>query len=202
MTQIYKIYMNQSALIITDFSPIQDDLYQIIDSQSVDFKNLYQDFSKKDDKIHLYIQTADPDAYFKELLKQVKFIKAAGGLVENDQEEYLFIKRLGKWDLPKGKLEKGEKMKETALREVEEECGIKVDVLGRKIKSTYHSYIMFGELIIKKTNWYEMKVNSNPELIPQAEEDITEAQWLKKDSFEMVKANTYPLIKELVESIS
>src|SRR5690606_3075218 len=198
MTQIYKIYMNQSALIITDFSPIQDDLYQIIDSQSVDFKNLYQDFSKKDDKIHLYIQTADPDAYFKELLKQVKFIKAAGGLVENDQEEYLFIKRLGKWDLPKGKLEGGEKMKEAAVREVEEECGIKVDILGKKIKSTYHSYIMFGELTIKKTNSYDMKVHNKPELVPQSEEDITEAQGLQKDSFKMVRSNTYPFIVELL----
>ena len=190
--------MNQSALIITDFSPIQDSSFQVLDSQSFDFKKLYQKIGKKDDKIHFYIQTANPDAFFKSLLKQVKFIKAAGGLVENDQHEYLFIKRLGKWDLPKGKLEKGEKMKETALREVEEECGIKVDVLGRKIKSTYHSYVMFGELIIKKTNWYEMKVHNKPALIPQSEEDITEAQWLGKDSFEMVRSNTYPLINELL----
>jgi 8-oxo-dGTP pyrophosphatase MutT (NUDIX family) len=194
--------MNQSSLIITDFSPNQDYSFQVIDSQSIDFKKLYQDFSKKDDKNHLYIQTADPDAYFKELLKQVNFIKAAGGLVENDQEEYLFIKRLGKWDLPKGKLEEGEKMKETALREVEEECGIQVDVLGKKIKSTYHSYSMFGELIIKKTNWYKMKVHGKPELTPQFEEDITEVKWLGRDSFQMVRENTYPLIKELIDYIS
>lgn len=193
--------MNQSALIITDFSPIQDGSFQVIDSQSFDFKNLYQEISKKDDKIHFYIQTANPDAFFKALIKDVKFIKAAGGLVENDRKEYLFIKRLGKWDLPKGKLEKGEEMKETALREVEEECGIKVDVLGKKIKSTYHSYSMFGELIIKKTNWYEMKVHNRPQLIPQSEEDITDAQWLTKDSFKMVRANTYPLIVELLEGM-
>lgn len=194
--------MNQSALIITDFSPIQDDLFQAVDIQGFDFKNLYLEIIKKDDKHHFYIQYADPKAFFKKITKQVKFIKAAGGLVENDQKEYLFIKRLGKWDLPKGKLEKGEKMKETALREVEEECGIKVDVLGRKIKSTYHSYIMFDELIIKKTNWYEMKVNNRPDLIPQSEEDITEAKWLGRDSFKMIKENTYPLIKDLIKFIS
>src|SRR5690554_1731698 len=157
MTQIYKIYMNQSALIITDFSPIKDHSFQDVDIQSFDFENLYEKISKKDDEIHFYLQTSNPDAFFRSLLKQVKFIKAAGGLVKNEQNEYLFIKRLGKWDLPKGKLEEGENMKETAVREVEEECGIKVDVLGKKIKSTYHSYVMFGELIIKKTNWYEMK---------------------------------------------
>lgn len=190
--------MNQSALIITDFSPIQDDLFQAVDTQYFDFQKLYLESIKKDEEHHFYIQSADPKAFFKKLTKQVKFIKAAGGLVKNELNEYLFIKRLGKWDLPKGKLEEGEKMKETALREVEEECGIKVDVLGRKIKSTYHSYNLFEELIIKKTNWYEMEVHNRPELIPQSEEDITDAQWLTKDSFDTVRANTYPLIKELI----
>ena len=190
--------MNESALIITDFSPIQDDVFQLIDSQSFDFVKLYNESIKQRGKHHFYIQTTDPKSFFKELLKQVKFIKAAGGLVKNENNEYLFIKRLGKWDLPKGKLEKGEKMRETALREVEEECGIKIDVLKRKIKSTYHSYVMFGELIIKKTNWYEMEIKGRPELVPQAEEDITAAEWLKTDAFDKVRANTYPLIDELI----
>ena len=193
--------MNQSALIITDFSPIQEPSFQVIDSQSFDFKNLYRKVGKKDDKIHYYIQTESPDAFFRTLTKEIKFVKAAGGLVENSENEYLFIKRLGKWDLPKGKLEQGENMKETAVREVEEECGIKVNALGIKIKSTYHSYIMFGELIIKKTNWYKMKVDNKPQLVPQFEEDITEALWLSKESFDIVRANTYPLIKELLEGM-
>src|SRR5690606_38316271 len=124
MTQIYKIYMNQSALIITDFSAIEDDLLQAIDIQAFDFNKLYLESIKSDDKHHFYIQYEDPKGFFKELIKQVKFVKAAGGLVDNELNEFLFIKRLGKWDLPKGKLEEGEKMKETALREVEEECGI------------------------------------------------------------------------------
>ena len=36
----------------------------------------------------------------------------------------LFIYRFNKWDLPKGKLNKGEKKQDCAIREVEEECGI------------------------------------------------------------------------------
>lgn len=193
--------MNESALIITDFSPIQDTLYEVLDSQQFDFKKLYFEKIKIRGKHHYYIQTADPTIFFNEILDQVKFIKAAGGLVENDQNEYLFIKRLGKWDLPKGKLEEGEKMRETAVREVEEECGIKVDLLGEKIKSTYHSYVMFDKLIIKKTNWYDMKIQGKPSLIPQAEEDITEAKWLRKDSFDQVRSNTYPLILELISGM-
>lgn len=190
--------MNESALFITDFSPIQESNYQLIDSQHFDFKYLYNKSIHQKGENHFYVQTSDSKAFFKKLLKNVKFIKAAGGLVKNEHNEFLFIKRLGKWDLPKGKLEKGEKMRETALREVEEECGIKIDVLKQKIKSTYHSYVMFDELIIKKTNWYEMEIKGRPVLVPQAEEDISEAVWLKTDAFDQVRENTYPLIKELI----
>ena len=190
--------MNESALFITDFSPIQQSSYQLSDNQHFEFKKLYNKSINLGADTSFYIKTSDPKSYFKQILKQVKFIKAAGGLVKNENNEYLFIKRLGKWDLPKGKLEKGEKMRETALREVEEECGIKIDVLKQKIKSTYHSYVMFDELIIKKTNWYEMEIKGRPILIPQAEEDITEAVWLKTDVFNQVRENTYPLIKELI----
>ena len=53
----------------------------------------------------------------------VKII-AAGGLVTNENNELLMIFRRGKWDLPKGKLDKGETIEECAIREVEEETGI------------------------------------------------------------------------------
>lgn len=193
--------MNQSALIITDYSKIQEKGYQLLDKKTFDFNKLFYESQNKFDKQHFFIQTSDPKAFFASLSKSVKFLKAAGGLVINNKNEYLFIKRLGKWDLPKGKLEKGEVMKEAAVREVEEECGVKVDVLGKKIKSTYHSYIMFDELVLKKTNWYEMEVHGNPTLTPQIEEDITQVKWLGKESLGQVRANTYPLINDILEEI-
>ena len=58
-------------------------------------------------------------------------IEAAGGLVKNENGDYLFIYRNDKWDLPKGKIEKDEKTKVAAVREVEEECGIAVSKLRR-----------------------------------------------------------------------
>lgn len=42
-------------------------------------------------------------------------------MVYNQKGEILFIKRNGRWDLPKGKAEKRETIEETAIREVEEE---------------------------------------------------------------------------------
>src|SRR5690606_24950553 len=100
------------------------------------------------------LQTKDPKATFKKIKDTVRVIHAAGGLVKNANSDYLFIKRLGKWDLPKGKVEEGERMREAAVREVAEECSIEIDSLGKKIESTYHVYILRGEFILKKTNWY------------------------------------------------
>src|SRR5690606_29715838 len=111
--------------------------------------------------------------YFNGLKTTLKVIKAAGGLVKNGDGDYLFIFRLGKWDLPKGKLDTGESMKKAAVREVEEECGIQVNYLGQKLVTSYHMYPLKGELVLKKTNWYEMGVNKVPKLKPQPEKDMT-----------------------------
>ncbi|WP_379021202.1 NUDIX hydrolase [Parapedobacter deserti] len=143
-----------------------------------------------------------PKDIFSSIKKQVKVIKAAGGLVKNGDGNYLFIYRLGKWDLPKGKIDAGESMKQAAVREVEEECGIKVDYLGTKLMTSYHVYVMKGELVLKKTNWYEMAVNKVPKLKPQLEEDITEAAWLSKGKFNKVRKNTYPLIADILDTVA
>ena len=46
-----------------------------------------------------------------------------------------------------------------------------------------------------------MHANNQPELIPQLEEDITEARWLSPGEFAIVKQNTYPLILDVIERI-
>jgi len=202
MPQIYKIYMNESALILTHFQKFSSDSVQIVDIQGFDIKPLFYDIVKNETQKTFVIETNDPKAVFQKIKASVKFIKAAGGLVENGNQDYLFIKRLGKWDLPKGKVELGEKMKETAIREVEEECGIKIDSLGKKIESTYHVYSLRGEVILKKTNWYDMKVNHVPQLVPQLEEDISEAKWISVKDLAPIRENTYPLIKGLIKELA
>ena len=79
-------------------------------------------------------------------------IIAAGGLVTNPQGQILWIFRRGFWDLPKGKVEKMESIEEAALREVEEECGIKQLVLDKLIDKTYHIYKIKGKYIFNNLN--------------------------------------------------
>lgn len=128
-------------------------------------------------------------------------IKAAGGIVKNEANEYLFIFRNGKWDLPKGKIEKGENSRAAAIREVEEECGIRIESSGDKIVNSYHLYEMSGGTVIKKTSWYWMKAKKKGKLIPQLEEGITDVRWLSKADLSLVQENTYPLIKDLIKII-
>jgi len=192
--------MNQSVLILADFVPSKVKNPQTIDIQSIDLEKLFkQTQDSKKETTYLYIQK-DIEEVFQKLKNKIKVIKAAGGLVKNGNGDYLFIYRLGKWDLPKGKVEPDEKMREAAVREVEEECGIHINYLGKKILSSYHTYYMKGEFILKVTNWYEMGINKEPVLIPQKEEDITKAIWQDPSDLSEIEANTYPIIKDILKA--
>lgn len=139
-----------------------------------------------------------------EQLKKVFFkhftvIEAAGGIVQNNKKELLFIYRLDKWDLPKGKMEKGEKPDECALREVEEETGVTNLTLKKKIGETYHTYDDFGKHILKITHWYYMTCPAAQKLVPQTEEDITATQWVSTKDIKEPVAITYPSIKDILK---
>ena len=77
----------------------------------------------------------DLDALKKDFFKQFDLIEAAGGIVQNDQKQMLFIYRLNKWDLPKGKVEKGENFEQAAIREVEEETGVNTLQLKKTVSA-------------------------------------------------------------------
>lgn len=123
------------------------------------------------------------------LNKNYKVIKAAGGLVRK-KDKVLMIYRLKKWDLPKGKLEKSETSSEGAIREVEEECNIKVK-LNAKICSTYHTYTMKNKNILKKTTWYLMDCIDDSKKKPQLEEDIEELKWMTLKEVHHALQNSY-----------
>ncbi|MBL7884973.1 MAG: NUDIX domain-containing protein [Bacteroidia bacterium] len=130
-----------------------------------------------------------------------KNIAAAGGLVSNGNEEWLFIFRNGKWDLPKGKIEKNEKIEEAAIREVEEECGIAKLKIVKALNDTYHIYYLEEKLVLKKTYWFEMICKDESALVPQLEEGITDVKWLKKKDLKQVVANTYESIIDVIQAI-
>ena len=128
-------------------------------------------------------------------------VNAAGGLVTNSEGEFLLIRRSGLWDLPKGHQEDGEQIEATALREVEEETGIKGLTLGQFIRVTDHTYFRDEKWFLKHTWWYSMTCNGESDLVPQTEEGITEVRWVAKSELPELLSQTYPTIVEVFRAI-
>jgi 8-oxo-dGTP pyrophosphatase MutT (NUDIX family) len=128
-----------------------------------------------------------------------RIIRAAGGLVQNERGEVLFIYRRNKWDLPKGKIDAGESPEECAVREVQEETGMREVILKDFLLITHHTYEESGKNILKETHWFRMLASGEQELIPQAEEDITGLKWVRQDGFAEMIQNTYPNILEVLK---
>jgi len=144
------------------------------------------------------ILTKEPENCLTLIASGFKAIEAAGGIVENERNELLFIFRRGKWDLPKGKIDDNESPETAALREIEEETGAKGLTLLTKLGETYHVYNMYGENVLKTTHWYLLKSTTNQVLSPQLEEDITAIKWFRKEDLNEPLTNSYPTIIDLV----
>lgn len=143
---------------------------------------------------------ADLDKLKKALFKKFTVIKAAGGLVTNVKDEVLVIFRRGKWDLPKGKLDDGEALEDCAIREVEEETGLKNVKLADPLIITYHTYHEGSKFILKESHWYKMKVSGEQQLVPQTEEDIHEIKWVKKSELAPYVKNSFPSVADVLEA--
>lgn len=195
----YRIYINDNTLLIADKLPEDIDTIQHLEEKDFDFQSFYANLGKLSATKYALI-CEDPKALFKELKKNFTIIKAAGGLVQNAKGEYLFIFRNKKWDLPKGKVEKGEGIKDAGQREVEEECGVKISTNDEKLCKTYHVYDLGNKLVLKRTSWYSMTVKGIPKLIPQKEEGITKAEWLSPADLKPIIKNTYPSIMDVMKA--
>lgn len=193
---MYRIYISDTALIIAEALPAGIHSFQQLNPKEFSFLKFYKTVKAAPSSIYVLL-TKDPKDYFKKMRKSFQLIKAAGGVVKNNENEFLFIFRKGKWDLPKGKLDEGEKTKKAAVREVAEECGIKISKLEKVLCKTWHVYEEKGQVVFKKTTWFNMRAKKQ-KLIPQLEEDITEARWLSSADFNFVKQNTYPLIRDMI----
>ncbi|MTI32720.1 NUDIX hydrolase, partial [Xanthovirga aplysinae] len=162
--------------------------------QMVDFLQLLEKGKGNKLKSITFISNEVEEAreFFK---NQFTIIKAGGGLVVKDGK-YLMIFRLKKWDLPKGKLEKGESEPAGALREVEEECNVSVSN-EYEICNTWHTYIRNHKRILKKTVWYKMSCLDDTQMAPQLEEDIEAVRWMDLAEVKEALKNTYPSIKRV-----
>jgi 8-oxo-(d)GTP phosphatase len=197
-----KVYKHEYDLVLKASDPftskdlIGDVLLKDVDAHMIDRIVRLMEV-KKLKKLRSLTLVAQKKAKLIEHLKdQFKIVKAAGGLVLKDGK-ILMIYRLGVWDLPKGKLNKNEEVEAGALREVEEECNIQVEVV-ESLPKTWHSYAFKGKKILKKTSWFVMNCTDDSLMKPQAEEFIEEVRWMTPEEVVEVLPKAYSSIAFIV----
>ena len=186
--QMYVVFVNDKPIFLTS-SQIKENNYPVYLLKDIVAEEIVHKLTHKKIKgVNLY--TPDLEQGWQEFLRTFNVISAAGGLVLNLKNEILFINRSNKWDLPKGRIEKGETVKETAIREVEEECGIFNLKLIKPLLTTYHVYFQNG-MKLKETFWFVMTSDYTGELTPQLEEGITEVVFKNEAAITKALQNSY-----------
>jgi 8-oxo-dGTP pyrophosphatase MutT (NUDIX family) len=194
---MYKVFVNDKPLFLTNEISKETD-FQFFLLESIDIEQLIiKMFQNKIQKASLYYP--DEKVILKKLKEKIPVCKAGGGLVFNKNGEVLFILRNGKWDLPKGGIERDEEIVDTAMREVEEETGVDNLEITRKLQKTYHIFKRNGKYKLKITHWFEMQTNFEGTPFPQANEGIEKAVWLNPEQIKEALKNSYENIKLLFE---
>lgn len=205
---MYKVFFNDSSIQIGGESKKSSkyNITQTVDCENSKFvKELISEIESGEKTLHFEILNKDQDLLWNCFKSQLAEIPAAGGLVIKGDHSFLFIKRLGVWDLPKGKIEPDETPENAAIREVEEECGVSGLQIIRPLDSTFHiyrsPYLNFpNNLVLKETKWFLMSCGDEQSLVPQVEENIEEVRWFDTYDLDKVMTNTYLSLREFLKT--
>lgn len=196
---MHHIYFRNNVLLLAgeDEAPenAPDQTYRY--SSVRDISQIISMLKASNERQSILIKHTDEQALFHDFSSWFELRYAAGGLVHNKEHRFLIIKRFDMWDLPKGHMEKNETARETAVREVSEECGIAFPRIGHALTTTYHHYILHNKDILKVTYWFRMYYDGDDVPEPQTEEDITEVQWVTAKTLDQLKTKTYPSLRYL-----
>lgn len=192
---MYKVFVKELPLILTNnLSEISNSKYFPLNSESI--QEAIDLLSKKKAN-EVYIYHPNHEEILKKFCKNIKREVAAGGVVTNKKGKVLFIYRNDKWDLPKGKLDKGETIEECALREVEEETGVQKLKIENFLRTTYHIFKRNGKFKLKEVHWYAMKTTFEGELVGQLDEGIERVKWKGPKKIKKALENSYVNIRLL-----
>lgn len=201
---MYKVFFNDRIVLINDQPALENvklsTFHEVQTSNQL--RILTENFIENSKVKTLYIWNSDLKKIKDWFFAQFKIIEAAGGVVFNSKQELLCIHRLGKWDLPKGKIEKEESSIEGAIREVEEECGISKPKVVKLLETSYHLYqnkYDNNQWVLKPTYWYLMNYTGDENITPQTEESIDKAEWINAKSIDVVLNETYASLLPVFE---
>lgn len=194
---MYKVFINDTPIILTH-RRIEDAHHEVFLLKEVDIHYIIERVQKNNlKKACLYHK--NEKKLIKNLKKKIDYMKAGGGLVVNSEGKFLFIYRNGKWDLPKGRKEKGETIEEAAMRETEEETGVSPLRIERFLDKTYHVFKRNGSYKLKITHWFLMHTDFKGKTKPETKEGIEQAVWLTAQEAQEKLANSYANITSLLQ---
>jgi 8-oxo-dGTP pyrophosphatase MutT (NUDIX family) len=192
---MYKVFVNDIPIILSTEKDLGEK-YVSIPLKEVKFKRIIKKINKGK-LLFVNLYHSKEEKLLKHLFKKLPVVTAGGGMVLNAENEVLFIHRNGRWDLPKGKVEKNESIEEGAIREVEEETGVKNLKISKFLKTTYHVFQRKGKFKLKETYWYEMTTDYTGELIPEESEGITKVKWKNTEKAQKALKKSYANIQLL-----
>ena len=210
---MYKLFINNKIVFLCKNPALVDNLIKedfIIEPYTTkkQLDVLFSIIMNDDNNHNVVLFYKDVEFLLNELLTYFTCVEAAGGVVKNKDNEILLIHRRGYWDLPKGKIETGETKEIAAVREVEEETGLKDVHIKNALtfskldnKATYHSYFIRDTLCMKVSYWYWMETTYAEKLIPQTEEDIEIVKWVPVDEIPNYFNNMYTTIVDILKEI-
>lgn len=195
---MYKVFFNKNCITFTDKFPQGKELVFNKDTLITMLPTLIDNL-REDEMVEINAFDTDIKEMFNNFRQHFRLIEAGGGIVENQNGDFVIIQRNGIYDLPKGKKEPDETIETTAQREVMEEVGLSDISLDKFIDHSYHIYKINDEWVLKKTSWYILKTNDVGNLTPQIIEGITEAIWIKPTEITQYIENIYPLILDVFQ---
>ena len=197
--QQYSIYFGGTEVVIATTIPASH--YATIETDASLYISRAKLLKKVETDKFIAIITPNPEHTFSLLASEFKMVRAAGGVVKNHQGEVLMIELRGRWDLPKGHIEEGESSYDAALREVEEETGVRAKIIGGEpIATTWHAYDTYGQWELKSTDWWAMEAESE-DLNAQSEEGITAARWFNDAELTEALKTSYPTIIRVIDAL-
>lgn len=192
---MYKVFVKDAPLILThELSDTASQDYYMLNGAAIQ-EAIVALASKRIKKAYIY--HPNHEEILKKFTKKIPLEVAAGGVVTNKEGKVLFIFRNNKWDLPKGKLDKGETLKQAAVREVEEETGVKGLKLENHLRTTYHIFKSSGKFKLKEVHWYAMKTSYSGKLKGQKSEGIAKVKWMGPKKIKKALKNSYVNIRML-----
>lgn len=196
---MYEVFIDQKPVIFIEKEELSTEI-NVVKANSIESIDDLKPHLKVSSFEHpLFLKSKNPKKSFKRLFADYKKIEAAGGIVKRG-EKFLVIKRKRLWDIPKGRIDKGETAEVACVREIMEECGIDGHQITQPLTETYHTMKWNGRPAIKRTYWYMLTYDGPKKTSPETKEGITKAKWMTEEEMLGIRKKTYGSINAVLDA--